>query len=81
MSVFWFAWASIDAEAWDSTEYFARLVVSSAISTSTIRPSAARMLVFCWVKALRVESQAGMDPAVLGSKECDILQSLSDYSY
>ena len=47
-SVVEFAWAIIAAAPCESTLYFAKLVLSSAISTSTIRPRAARILVRCW---------------------------------
>ena len=46
-SVLVLAWASIDADACTRTWYFARFVLSVAISTSLIRPLAAIMLVFC----------------------------------
>ena len=54
-SVFEFACARIDADACDSTEYFAKFVVSSAISTSTIRPRAARILVFLLSQGFRIK--------------------------
>ena len=47
-SVVEFAWAIMAAAPCESTLYFAKLVLSSAISTSTIRPRAARILVRCW---------------------------------
>jgi len=47
-SVVAFAWAIIAAAPCESTLYFAKLVLSSAISTSTILPRAARILVRCW---------------------------------
>ena len=48
MSVVELACASMAAEAWVNTLYLAILVLSSAISTSTIRPSAAFILLFIW---------------------------------
>ena len=42
-----FAWESIDADACTSMLYFARRVLSDAMSTSMIRPFAASRLVFC----------------------------------
>ena len=46
ISVLLFAWERTEAAACERKEYFARFVDSSAISTSTIRPRAARILVF-----------------------------------
>ena len=40
-----FACATMAAEAWVKMLYFARFALSAAISTSSIRPIAARMLV------------------------------------
>ena len=42
-----FAWESIDADACTSMLYFAKRVLSDAMSTSMIRPLAASRLVFC----------------------------------
>ena len=53
------AWASIDAEACTRTLYFAIRVLSAAISTSTIRPLAASMLVL--VVAILSEANAKRD--------------------
>ena len=52
----------MDADAWLSTEYLARLVVSSAISTSTMRPRAARILVFCWPSDSKLNASLDCDP-------------------
>ena len=54
ISVLLFACDKTDAAACDKKEYLAKFVDSSAISTSTIRPRAARMLVLS-NQRLRVE--------------------------
>ena len=43
------AWATMAAEAWTRMLYFAKRVLSAAMSTSTIRPKAASMLDDCLV--------------------------------
>ena len=57
MSVVELAWASMAADACVKTLYFAIFVLSSAISTSTIRPRAAFMLLFiCEIISSEYES-------------------------
>ena len=41
------AWATMAAAAWVSMLYLARFALSSAMSTSSILPTAARMFVSC----------------------------------
>ena len=62
ISVLELACERIEADACESTEYFAMFVVSSAKSTSTIRPKAARILVFCWTKDSELKAKRDEEP-------------------
>ena len=62
ISVLELACERIEADACESTEYFAMFVDSSAKSTSIIRPRAARILVFCWTKDSELKARREEEP-------------------
>ena len=62
ISVLLLACDKTDEAAWDKKECFAKLVVSSAISTSTIRPREALMFGFGETRDSELKVKRELDP-------------------